>query len=238
MPVVLDPYQGLSGKDRLIVNAKFGFNYINWINGLIAKKTPQNKIDEILNKLPKPLFDLWIDKNIVSAYIKNGMDFNIMPFDTNIKTINDVDLNAFNILDAPPKQLLGKLLFEYIPLIYEFTKNKNLIEVNNYFTRAYNSLNEYYYIEQDGTLRGEKYKKNLPLDNVGFIFPEPFIWKVSEVVNIGIPSIPKTSTPKTAIPKGPKTPGRPQAPKTPLSATNKNFILIGGLIIGYLILKK
>jgi len=32
MPVVLDPYQGLSGKDRLIVNAKFGFNYINWIN--------------------------------------------------------------------------------------------------------------------------------------------------------------------------------------------------------------
>lgn len=285
-----------TGYENLAENAKFGLNYTRWINDLIKKGAAQGYINAIIAKLQTPLFDMWIDKNRpqtnkIISYWNAGYDFNKIMFPIGSPTIDDKDLTEMNVFNFVPKELVGKKFFEYIPIIYKLTKNLGLKEANNFYTRVYNGLNEYYYIEENGMLRGEKYKNNLPLDKNVPTFPNPFIYTLPEVL-INITNIDNeifnnpcdekkqlldkqdffishggsgstveelkkqldikkmleldynncinlTTIPKTpGKPLGPKTPGKPKVSNSTLLGTKKNFLIIGGLIILCLIIKK
>jgi hypothetical protein len=177
---------------------------LQWLNKFAyyteLVKDPKNVgYNATLNRLTEqrkktPLFGKWIPTpNYSLTYLMakspKDFDWNFIPFKCPIP--GDSLLNDY---EKFPSILCQKQMIEFLPIIYNITKDEHIKKSINYATMNSNSLNEYYYIEDNGMYRGEKYKQNLPLDKVTFRFPNPFVYTVSEIVAIGIPTTPKPIT--------------------------------------------
>jgi len=183
-----------------------------------------DRLKEQRNKAP--LFGKWIPTPNYSLTYRTpktpkDFDYNFIPFKCPIP--GDSLLKDY---EKFPAILCGKQMVEFLPIIYDITKDEHIKRSINYATMLSNSLNEYYYIENNGMYRGEKYKQNLPLDNVTEGFADPFVYTVAEIVAIGLQPKPKpiTSTiidqpipkplpPVIIIDNTPATPG-PTTPNT------------------------
>jgi len=240
-------------QENLAYDLYYGFKFLGYIDKL-NKSSFWNKadIDKLIAEKIKnePLFNKWIGQG--KAYNITDLTKNL---NNNISFFEGIEFNK--VLPDISSEYVGLSRKQLMPLLYIITNNLNIKAAIN--TLVYNGLlNEYYWIEDNGEFRGYKYDRGFPTDNPSFTFKDPIIWDTNGVAlrNMKIPGTlpaPKKSAnltyePYSATQPVSTTPApitttpapitTPPAPTTPVPTTNKNILIIGGLLAAFLIFKR